>query len=98
MRLQPGWTRPRRGTNKIEQILQPKSNFLLESSPTPKVYHFSKVDEQPLSDQPASLQPSLARAKDMYAKHNGLEPSAVTEEMLVNSDLGVEGWACHGMD
>lgn len=34
----------------------------------------------------------------MYAKHNGLEPSAVTEEMLVNSDLGVEGWACHGMD
>eukprot|EP00435_Cladocopium_sp_Y103_P045967 s2022_g13.t1 len=56
------------------------------------------VEEQPVLDQPAAIQPSLARAKEVYAKHNGLEVSAVTEDMLVNSDLGVEGWACHGMD
>ena len=42
--------------------------------------------------------PSLERAKEQYAQVHGMDPSAVTEELLAKSDEGVEGWACRGLD
>ena len=35
--------------------------------------------------------PSLERAKEQYAHVHGMDPSAVTEELLAKSDEGVEG-------
>lgn len=34
----------------------------------------------------------------MYAKHNNVRVQDVTKEVLEASDLGMEGWACFGID
>jgi hypothetical protein len=54
--------------------------------------------EVPLAEND-DKKPSVARAKYYYAKVNGIsEISQVTGEMLINTDRGVEGWACYGID
>ena len=48
----------------------------------------------PSKDEP----PTVERALVEYAKHHGLEPSEVTEEMVTKSPEGLEGWACFGLN
>ena len=48
----------------------------------------------PSKDSP----PTVERALVEYAKHHGLEPSEVTEDMVAKSPEGLEGWACSGLN
>lgn len=57
----------------------------------------AEVDQPPAAsnkDDP----PTLERAKVQYAKVHGGAASDVTETMLEQSELGIEGWACAGLD
>lgn len=42
--------------------------------------------------------PSVQRAKVQYAKFHNVSVGDVTQEMLVESPEGLEGWACYGLD
>ena len=42
--------------------------------------------------------PSLARAIRQYAKAHNLEEDMVTEKLLDKDPLGMEHWACRGLD
>ena len=73
-----------------------------------------KVEETAPSDPPArepvpptgpnvtgpsdDRKPSVQRAKVQYAKFHNVSVGDVTQEMLVESPEGLEGWACYGLD
>lgn len=40
----------------------------------------------------------MERAKAQYALEHNMNPEQVTEKMLADSDEGVEGYACRGLD
>ena len=42
--------------------------------------------------------PSVQRAKVQHAKFHNVSVGDVTQEMLVESPEGLEGWACYGLD
>eukprot|EP00434_Breviolum_minutum_P027649 symbB.v1.2.024456.t1/scaffold2319.1/size82456/5 len=42
--------------------------------------------------------PTIERAKEQYGLAHGLDPANVTEDMLVESEEGLEGWACRGLN
>ena len=42
--------------------------------------------------------PTVERAREQYAQAHGMEVDKVTEKMLEESDEGVEGWACKGLN
>lgn len=47
---------------------------------------------------PVDEVPTLDRAKAQFAKAHGLQVSEVTEKQLEESTVGVEGWACYGLN
>ena len=60
-----------------------------------KVHREEKVDPKPVT---LEERPSLVRAKQQYAAAHGMAPADVTEKMLSDSEDGIEGWACKGLD
>ncbi|CAJ1386233.1 unnamed protein product, partial [Effrenium voratum] len=46
----------------------------------------------------AAEKPTRERAFQLYASEHGMAVEDVTETMLENTDLGVDGWACKGLD
>ena len=60
-------------------------------------FAFSLKEEKP-DPKIGEEKPSVLRAKQKYAEAHGVVPADVTEKMLADSEEGVEGWACKGLD
>lgn len=48
--------------------------------------------------KPADSKPTVQRAIQQYASVMGVDPNTVTEQMLEESEEGIEHWACLGID
>eukprot|EP00435_Cladocopium_sp_Y103_P070031 s12_g34.t1 len=52
----------------------------------------------PLAHPSKESPPTIERARQQYAEAHGMEVDKVTDKMMEESDEGVEGWACRGLD